>query len=79
MSTVTKLSKEALAERYATLRVQADTIKRQLEDVSEQLLAAMKPGDKVTTPEYAVTCNPGRSSFFWTEKGKPFKKEFENK
>lgn len=59
------VSLDALAERYATLKVQADQIKVQMEAVKDELLLNMHPGDAVATPEYKVTCNPGRSSFTW--------------
>jgi len=71
------ISKEVLAERYATLKVQLDKIKGEIEDVSERLLAEMKAGDKIETPEYKVLCSPGRSTTFWTESGKEKKKAFE--
>ena len=56
---------EALAERLATLKVQSKNIQGQIDTVAAELLEHMKPGTAVNTPEYRVTCQPGRSSFKW--------------
>ena len=60
------VSLDALAERYATLKNQTDILKRQMDLVKDELLLYMTPGQAVKTPEYSVTCNPGRSSFTFT-------------
>lgn len=66
-----------LAERYATLKVQIKNLDAQLKVVTEELTSIMKLGDAVTTPEYRLSYNPGRSVFTWLCT-KEKKKEFEN-
>lgn len=77
MTTQTQLSKEALAERYATLKVQADTIAKQLRETADELICLMGPQEMIRTPEYTVSKNQGRKVVFWTDAGKPHKKQFE--
>lgn len=59
---------EALAERLATLKLQAKNIQSQIDITTAELLDNMKPGAAVSTPEYRVTCQPGRSAFKWSSK-----------
>src|SRR5271163_4725200 len=76
MSTKT-LTKEQLAERLATLRVQEDQIAKQLRDTADELICMMTDNECISTPEYTVCRNTGRKVVFWTETGKTHKKEFE--
>lgn len=69
--------KEQLAERYATLKNQIKSLDAQLKVVTGELSTIMKPGDAVVTPEYRLSCNPGRSVFTWLC-SKEKKKEFED-
>lgn len=66
MQTTQTKHTEALAERYATLKAQSKLIESQLKKVTEELLSTMTPGSAITTDEYRLSCNPGRSSFTWT-------------
>jgi len=77
MTTTTQLSKEALADRYATLSVQAKNIERQMREAADELICMMGDSELIKTPEYTVSRNQGRKVLFWTEAGKPKKKEFE--
>lgn len=72
-----QLSKETLAERYATLKVQADRIAKQMREAADELVCMLADGESVKTPEYSVTKNIGRKVVFWTDAGKVHKKEFE--
>jgi hypothetical protein len=73
----TQLSKSQLAERYATLKVQADQVAKQLRDTADELICLMSDSEILRTPEYSVSKNQGRKVLFWTETGKPHKKQFE--
>ena len=78
MNTQTQLqTKQQLAERYATLKLQADTIAKQLRETADELVCQMADGEAIRTPEYSVSKNIGRKVVFWTETGKTHKKEFE--
>lgn len=56
---------EALAERYATLKAQAKSIDAQIKTVTAELKKNMKVGEAVTTQEYRLTFEPGKSYFTW--------------
>lgn len=77
MSVQTQLSKEALAERYATLVVQNKNIERQLREAADELICMLGESEIIRTPEYTVSRHQGRKFLFWTETGKPQKKQFE--
>jgi|SRR5579872_1259103 len=77
ISTKAQLSKEQLCERYATLKIQADQVAKQLRDTADELLCLMGDSEIVRTAEYSVSKNQGRKVLYWTEAGKPQKKAFE--
>lgn len=76
---ITKLDPalNTLAEQYAALKVEADKIKAQMEVIKANILLSMHPGEAVTTQEYRLTCNPGRSSVEWIC-SKEDKKQFQD-
>jgi hypothetical protein len=77
MTTKIQLSKEQLAERYATLKLQKDAIDKQLREAADELICLMGEQEIIRTPEYSVSKNQGRKVTFWTEAGKPQKAAFE--
>lgn len=77
MTTKTILTKDQLAERYATLSVQSKNIERQMREAADELNCLLADGEILRTPEYTVSKNQGRKVLFWTEAGKPQKKQFE--
>lgn len=56
---------EQLAAQYAALKHQSKLIQQQLDKISAELLEHLPSGHAVVTPEYRVSCNPGRSQFSW--------------
>jgi hypothetical protein len=56
---------EVLADKLARLKLESKSIQTEIDTVNVALLEHMKPGTAVNTPEYRVTCQPGRSSFKW--------------
>src|ERR1700722_10314320 len=76
--TKNQLSKEQLAERYATLKNSANQIEKQLRDTADELICRLSEQEIIRTPEYAVSKNKGRKVLYWTETGKGHKKQFES-
>lgn len=71
-------SLDALAAKYALLKHQISQLEVEAKQVAKELLIDMNAGDKIETPEYNVTCYPGKSSVCWTKAGEAHKKKFEN-
>ena len=74
---IMEITVETLAERYATLKLQASKLDKELKHLASQILVRVTPGDNIETPEYKLTCLEGTSRVSWTEAGKAQQKVFE--